>query len=124
MRPKTNENDLKTLSFNDKDKIKGKVNSTMIDFLVISRGWVRNSRKTKQKRAVVQYFFLMWWVSFPLEINKVHFLSSYNQLEIKVFKIFQYFFRKINEKSLKILSFNDKGKIKGKVNSTRIDFLM
>ncbi|RXH77305.1 hypothetical protein DVH24_023579 [Malus domestica] len=31
---KTNENDLKTLSFNDKDKIKGKVNSTRIDFLV------------------------------------------------------------------------------------------
>ncbi|CAN6579733.1 unnamed protein product [Malus baccata var. baccata] len=31
---KTNENNLKTLSFNDKDKIKGKVNSTMIDFLV------------------------------------------------------------------------------------------
>ena len=25
---------LKTLSFNDMDKIKGKVNSTMIDFLV------------------------------------------------------------------------------------------
>ncbi|RXH92118.1 hypothetical protein DVH24_021141 [Malus domestica] len=31
---KTNENGLKTLSFNDKDKIKGKVNSTMFDFLV------------------------------------------------------------------------------------------
>ncbi|CAN6717961.1 unnamed protein product [Malus baccata var. baccata] len=31
---KTNEKSLKTLSFNDKDKIKGKVNSTMIDFLV------------------------------------------------------------------------------------------
>ncbi|RXH68029.1 hypothetical protein DVH24_028176 [Malus domestica] len=31
---KTNENGLKTLSFNDKDKIKGKVNSTRIDFLV------------------------------------------------------------------------------------------
>ncbi|RXH68773.1 hypothetical protein DVH24_031106 [Malus domestica] len=30
---KTNENGLKTLSFNDKDKIKGKVNSTRIDFL-------------------------------------------------------------------------------------------
>ena len=31
---KNNENGLKTLSFNDKDKIKGKVNSTRIDFLV------------------------------------------------------------------------------------------
>ena len=31
---KTNENSLKTLSFNDKDKIKGKVNSTRINFLV------------------------------------------------------------------------------------------
>ncbi|RXH96397.1 hypothetical protein DVH24_008901 [Malus domestica] len=31
---KINENDLKTLSFNDKDNIKGKMNSTMIDFLV------------------------------------------------------------------------------------------
>ncbi|CAN6560205.1 unnamed protein product [Malus baccata var. baccata] len=31
---KTNEKGLKTLSFNDKDKIKGKVNSTRIDFLV------------------------------------------------------------------------------------------
>ena len=31
---KTNEKCLKTLSFNDKDKIKGKVNSTMFDFLV------------------------------------------------------------------------------------------
>ncbi|RXH93964.1 hypothetical protein DVH24_016031 [Malus domestica] len=30
---KTNENGLKTLSFNDNDKIKGKVNSTRIDFL-------------------------------------------------------------------------------------------
>ena len=32
--------------------------------------------------------------------------------------------RKTNEKSLKTLSFNDKDKIKGKVNSTRIDFLV
>ena len=31
---KTNEKGLKTSSFNDKDKIKGKVDSTMIDFLV------------------------------------------------------------------------------------------
>ena len=31
---KMNENDLETLSFNDKDKIKGKMNSTRIDFLV------------------------------------------------------------------------------------------
>ncbi|RXI03649.1 hypothetical protein DVH24_004301 [Malus domestica] len=31
---KTNEKGLKTLSFNDKDKIKGKVNSTRIEFLV------------------------------------------------------------------------------------------
>ena len=31
---KTNKNDLKTLNFNDKDNIKGKVNSIMIDFLV------------------------------------------------------------------------------------------
>ena len=31
---KTNEKDLKTLSFNDNDKIKGKVNSTKIDFFV------------------------------------------------------------------------------------------
>ena len=31
---KTNKNGLKTLSFNDKDKIKGKVNSTWIDILV------------------------------------------------------------------------------------------
>ena len=31
---KTNENGLKTLSFNDKDKIKDKVNSTRFDFLV------------------------------------------------------------------------------------------
>ncbi|RXH78325.1 hypothetical protein DVH24_001843 [Malus domestica] len=31
---KINENDLKILNFNDKDKIKGKVNSTMIDFLM------------------------------------------------------------------------------------------
>ena len=31
---KTNENGSKTLSFNDKDKIKGKVNGTKIDFLV------------------------------------------------------------------------------------------
>ncbi|RXH70977.1 hypothetical protein DVH24_015599 [Malus domestica] len=33
-RKKTNKNDLKTLSFNNKDKIKGKVNSTRVDFLV------------------------------------------------------------------------------------------
>ena len=31
---KTNEKGLKTLNFNDKDKIKGKVNSTRFDFLV------------------------------------------------------------------------------------------
>ena len=31
---KTNENDLKTLSFNDKDKIKGKENCARIDCLV------------------------------------------------------------------------------------------
>ena len=31
--------------------------------------------------------------------------------------------RKTNEKCLKILSFNDKDKIKGKENSTRIDIL-
>ena len=31
---KTNEKGLKTLSFNDKDKIKGKMNSTKFDFLV------------------------------------------------------------------------------------------
>ena len=30
---KTNENSLKTLSFNDKNKIKGKMNGTIIDFL-------------------------------------------------------------------------------------------
>ncbi|CAN6576743.1 unnamed protein product [Malus baccata var. baccata] len=30
---KTNEKGLKTLSFNDKDKLKGKLNSTMFDFL-------------------------------------------------------------------------------------------
>ena len=34
MQKKTNEKDLKTLSFNDNDKIKGKVNSTKFDFLV------------------------------------------------------------------------------------------
>ena len=33
-------------------------------------------------------------------------------------------FRKTNEKNLKTLSFNDKDKIKGKVNSTRFDFLL
>ena len=32
--------------------------------------------------------------------------------------------KKINEKGLKTLSFNDKDKIKGKVNSTRFDFLV
>ena len=31
---KTNENGLKTLTFNNKDKIKDKMNSSMIDFLV------------------------------------------------------------------------------------------
>ena len=31
---KTNEKNLKTLSFNENDKIEGKVNSTLIDFLV------------------------------------------------------------------------------------------
>ncbi|RXI04493.1 hypothetical protein DVH24_038767 [Malus domestica] len=38
--------------------------------------------------------------------------------------LFFLFFRKTNEKGLKTLSFNDKDKIKGKVNSTRIDFLV
>ena len=37
---------------------------------------------------------------------------------------YQLKFRKTNEKSLKTLSFNDKDKIKGKVNSTRFDFLV
>ena len=32
--------------------------------------------------------------------------------------------RKINEKCLKTLSFNDNDKIKGKVNSIRFDFLV
>ncbi|CAN6582573.1 unnamed protein product [Malus baccata var. baccata] len=32
---KTNENNLKILSFNDKDKTKGQVNSTKIDFLIM-----------------------------------------------------------------------------------------
>ena len=36
--------------------------------------------------------------------------------------LIQYFFWKTNEKGLKTLSFNDKDKIKGKVNSTRFDF--
>ena len=34
------------------------------------------------------------------------------------------FFRKTNENGLKILSFNDKDKIKGKVNNTKFDFLV
>ena len=36
---KTNEKGLKTLSFNDKDKIKGTVNSTKFDFLVYKCGF-------------------------------------------------------------------------------------
>ena len=36
----------------------------------------------------------------------------------------QNFERKTNEKVLKTLSFNDNDKIKGKVNSTRFDFLV
>ena len=36
----------------------------------------------------------------------------------------RYFLRKITKKNLKILSFNDKDKIKGKVNNTMFDFLV
>ncbi|CAN6698465.1 unnamed protein product [Malus baccata var. baccata] len=47
---KTNEKGLKTLSFNDKDKIKGKVNSTMIDFLYrVLFVKVPKERKTNEK---------------------------------------------------------------------------
>ncbi|CAN6545393.1 unnamed protein product [Malus baccata var. baccata] len=87
---KTNENDLKILSFNNKDKIKGKVNSTMIDFL----------RKRNH---------------YESQVSCHHQIFIVQKFTCK---------RKTNEKGLKILSFNDKDKIKGKVNSIRFDFLV
>ncbi|RXH97388.1 hypothetical protein DVH24_007734 [Malus domestica] len=101
---KTNENGLKILSFNDKDKIKGKVISTRIDFLVtgcFSLKFPKNYACKIRPR--------------PDGLARSSLRSSF---------IWPYFKRKTNKKGLKTLSFNDKDKIKGKVNSTRIDFLV
>ncbi|CAN6703295.1 unnamed protein product [Malus baccata var. baccata] len=129
-RGKTNENGLKTLSFNDKDKIKGKVNSTMIDFLMYvvhpdwqrprNRGVLINCEGFTQVHRFKLSFINPGTIHFTLYFVLIIKIQSFETLFIS----FPLFLRKTNKKGLKTLSFNDKDKINGKVNSTKIDFLV
>ncbi|RXH84457.1 hypothetical protein DVH24_027356, partial [Malus domestica] len=64
-------------------------------------------------------FIISTATHFYLYVLQVRF--TYCHLDMLVI---QYFHRKTNEEGLKTLSFNDKDKIKGKVNSIRLDFLV
>ncbi|RXH91152.1 hypothetical protein DVH24_020175 [Malus domestica] len=101
---KTNENNLKILSFNDKDKIKGKVNSTKIDFLIMLI-----ESQFEQLNLYISGFLIIY---IPYKILAIIFINLV------------LFLMKTNEKKLKTLSLNHKDKINGKLNNTRIDFLM
>ncbi|RXI03221.1 hypothetical protein DVH24_003873 [Malus domestica] len=69
-----------------------------------------------------------WIISsrdFITNLNLNFFLSSDYPITIKTNDpIKSYYNRKTNEKCLKTLTFKDKDKINGKVNSTRFDFLV
>ncbi|CAN6684372.1 unnamed protein product [Malus baccata var. baccata] len=118
---KTNENDLKTLSFNDKDKINGKVNSTMIDFLLFLRMITVRPGFFNGVRALLPYN-LAFTLTKTLHQCVLMEIAEEVIKRLRFFALLYFFINKTNKNSLKTLNFNDKNKIKGEVNSIRIDF--
>ncbi|RXH96545.1 hypothetical protein DVH24_009049 [Malus domestica] len=148
MRRKTNENDLKTLNFNDKDKINGRVNSNMIDFLVC--GWVVASGRRSRRRSRVLRCFgmkqtmkkrvhavqMQCHATNTIVVEACDFGGTNLSIPVSAARVlhrrtvylpvllFELFIEKLMKKNLKILNFNDKNKIKDKVNNIRFEFLV